>query len=178
MTKHGPPKLVSQFKELQRAIIVSPQCPKNSWWRTQALKALIDEVVEERGDIDLGRLYITGLSMGGYGTWSFISRYPNTFAAAIPICGGGNPFNLPANRPPRKSGITNEFLPRGLPLAQNLPVLTFHRAQDTSVPIEETQTLVDLLELAGSSAIKITTYPDARHVQIWEIVYVNPEVWQ
>ena len=83
--KHGPPKLIGRFDELSRCVIISPQCPRDSWWRTATLKALIDETVASRDDIDRSRLYVTGLSMGGYGIWSFVieasrllcSRDPN-----------------------------------------------------------------------------------------------------
>ena len=119
-------------------MIISPQCPKNSWWRVEVLKALVEEVIARHGDIDRKRLYVTGLSMGGYGIWSFISHYLNYFAAAIPICGGGNPFHLPANRPPIKSGIKNEFKAKGLMNAKHLPLWAFHGTKDRSVPIQET----------------------------------------
>ena len=176
--KHGPPKLVERFDELSRCVIVSPQCPRNSWWRVDALKALVEEVIEQRGDIDRRRIYVTGLSMGGYGIWSFISHHPDYFAAAVPICGGGDPFRLPANRPPVKSGIKNEFDPDGLKLARNLPVWTFHGTRDGSVPIKETEMLVNVLKQAGSRDVRFTAYEGAGHVQAWEKAYENPEVWK
>ena len=176
--KHGPPKLVKRFDELSGCVIVSPQCPRNSWWRVDALKALVEEVIEQRGDVDRRRIYVTGLSMGGYGIWSFISHHPDYFAAAVPICGGGDPFHLPANRPPIKSGIKNEFDPDGLKLARNLPVWTFHGTRDGSVPIKETEMLVHILKQAGSRDVRFTAYEGAGHVQAWEKAYENPEVWE
>ncbi|NQU21504.1 MAG: prolyl oligopeptidase family serine peptidase [Candidatus Nealsonbacteria bacterium] len=176
--KHGPPKLIGNFDSLAGCVIVSPQCPRDSWWRVDALKALVEEVVEDRGDIDRRRLYVTGLSMGGYGIWSFISHYPDYFAAAIPICGGGDPFHLPANRPPVKTGIENEFDPAGLKRAKDLPVWTFHGTKDDSVPIVETEMLVKILQDAGSKQVKFTAYDGAGHVQAWEKAYENPEVWK
>lgn len=178
LKKHGPPKLISRFDALKRCVVISPQCPTDSWWRTETLKALVDDVLAGRDDIDPDRLYITGLSMGGYGTWSFISRYPDYFAAAIPICGGGNPFNLPANLPGRKRGITNEFLPAGLRKATSLPIWTFHGSADRSVPIQETQTLVLLLRDAGSRNCKFTNYQGAGHVAAWEKAYSDPATWK
>ncbi|MEO2034306.1 MAG: prolyl oligopeptidase family serine peptidase [Planctomycetaceae bacterium] len=176
--KHGPPKLITKFEELAHCVIVSPQCPRDSWWRVAALKAVLDEVIEERGDLDKNRLYVTGLSMGGYGIWSFISHHPNYFAAAIPICGGGNPFNLPNNRPGKKKGITNEFLPNGLRQANKLSIWAFHGRRDGSVPIQETETLVKRLKDAGSKKIKFTAYEDAGHVQAWQKAYSNPKTWR
>jgi len=175
---HGPPKLISKFDSLAGCIIVSPQCPRNSWWRVDALKALTDQVIEERGDIDQRRLYVTGLSMGGYGIWSFISHHPDYFAAAIPICGGGDPFRLPRNHPPFKTGIKNEFDPMGLKHAAKLPIWTFHGSKDRSVPIVETQNLVTLLQESGSKQVKFTTYKEAGHVGAWRNAYQDPKTWQ
>ena len=176
--KHGPPKLTTKFDELAGCIIVSPQCPRDSWWRVEALKALMDEVVSRRSDIDRSRLYVTGLSMGGYGIWSFLSHYPDYFAAAIPICGGGDPFRLPANRPGSKKGIENEFDPDGLSKATRIPIWTFHGAKDGSVPIAETEMLVELLKTAGNHSVTFTAYEDAGHVEAWEQAYDDSSTWK
>ena len=176
--KHGPPKLIGQFDSLAGCVIISPQCPKNSWWRVETLKALLEEVIARREDIDRKRLYVTGLSMGGYGIWSFISHYPNYFAAAIPICGGGNPFHLPANRPPFKSGIKNEFKAVSLKYAKNLPLWAFHGTKDRSVPIKETEILIRVLREAGSTEVRFTSYLGAGHVAAWEKAYDDPAVWK
>lgn len=176
--KHGPPKLIGRFDELAGCVVVSPQCPRDSWWRTEALKSLVDEVVAARGDIDTDRLYVTGLSMGGYGIWSFLSRHPDYFAAAVPICGGGNPFNLPANRPGSKVGITNEFSPAGLKKANFLPIWAFHGTEDRSVPVVETETLIRSLRDAGNKHLKFTAYAGAGHVAAWEKAYDNPDTWK
>ena len=175
--KHGPPKLVSQFDELRRCVIVSPQCPPDSWWRVKALRALVEEVVAERGDINRDRLYVSGLSMGGYGIWSFLSQDPDFFAAAMPICGGGDPFKLPANRPPEKVGVINEFDPDGLRRARNLPVWAFHGRDDTSVPVQETEILMDILREAGNRRVKLTVYDGVGHVGAWERAYDDAESW-
>ena len=175
--KHGPPKLIGRFDQLAGCVVISPQCPRDSWWRVDALKTLVEEVIEARDDIDRARLYVTGLSMGGYGVWSFISHYPDFFAAAAPICGGGDPFRLPANRPPIKSGIENEFDPEGLKRAAGLPVWTFHGTRDGSVPIVETRMLVSILQDAGSEKVRFTSYEGAGHVGAWERAYESPETW-
>lgn len=175
---HGPPKLTEQIGELSSCIIISPQCPKDSWWRVEALKALMDEIVADRADVDSQRLYVTGLSMGGYGSWSLLSRYPDYFAAAIPICGGGDPLRRTKNRPPQKIGIVNEFDPDGLRRAANVPIWTFHGTEDRAVPIEETERLVELLREAGSQTIRYTVYEGAGHVAAWEKAYEDPRVWK
>ena len=133
--------------------------------------------MEARGDIDRTRLYVTGLSMGGYGTWSLISRYPDLFAAAIPICGGGDPFRLPANHPPVKFGIRNEFDPEGLKRAGDLPIWTFHGTNDESVPLMETELLVEILKEAGSKDVTFTVFGGAGHSETWDRAYESPELW-
>ena len=163
--KHGPPKLIDRFEQLSNCVVVSPQCPRDSWWRVESLKALVEEVVAQ-GNVDDRRLYVTGLSMGGYGTWSFISHYPEFFTAAVPICGGGDPLRLPLNRPPKKKGINNEFDPDGLRKATRLPIWTFHGAKDRGVPLEETERLVDLLKDAGSKSTRFTVYPNRKSCAI------------
>ncbi len=178
VTKHGPPKLRSKVALLGRSVIVSPQCPNDSWWRVEALHALVEEVIEQRGDVDRERLYVTGLSMGGYGIWSFLSHYPDFFAAAVPICGGGDPFRLPANRPPEKHGIVNEFLPAGLQSASRVPVWAFHGSDDQSVPIIESERMLKLLTQGGNPQARLTVYPGVGHVGAWERAYDDLAMWQ
>jgi predicted peptidase len=86
---HGPPKLIAAGKEFP-FIVVSPQCPKDRSWETLELTALVDEIVEKY-KVDPDRIYVTGLSMGGFGTWSLAACTPHRFAALVPICGGGEP---------------------------------------------------------------------------------------
>ena len=89
---HGPPKLVETGKDLP-FVIVSPQCPADQWWPglEREVIALVDEMIDKY-KIDTSRVYLTGLSMGGFGTWSIGCSYPQRFAAMVPICGGGRPF--------------------------------------------------------------------------------------
>ena len=87
VTKHGPPKLVRQGKDLP-FIIVSPQCPKNELWDNANLVALLDHVLDTHR-CDKSRVYLTGLSMGGFGTFALGLAHPEKFAAMAPICGGG-----------------------------------------------------------------------------------------
>ncbi|MCC2670420.1 MAG: phospholipase [Armatimonadetes bacterium] len=91
---HGPPKLIAQGKEFP-FIVISPQCPSvREWWDRNTLNALLDEVIAKYR-VDEERLYLTGLSMGGYGTWELSTRFPERFAAIAPICGGGRPRFAP-----------------------------------------------------------------------------------
>ncbi len=90
---HGPPKMIAQGRDFP-FVVISPQCPEGEIWSIETLHALINEVVESHR-IDTSRIYVTGLSMGGYGSWGLAYTYPDLFAAAVPICGGGKPESAP-----------------------------------------------------------------------------------
>ena len=97
--KHGPPKLIEQGKHFP-FVVVSPQCPANQRWNAALLLALLDDL-EAKYAIDPQRVCVTGLSMGGSGTWSLVAAAPQRFAAAVPICGHGDPWMAgPASRLP------------------------------------------------------------------------------
>jgi len=153
--KHGPPKLIEQGKGFP-FIIVSPQCPASRWWpeQTDVLMALLDEVTEEY-DVDTSRVYLTGLSMGGFGTWSLATRYPERFAAVAPICGGGAPY------------LAERF--------KDLPVWAFHGAKDNVVPLHESRRMVDAINAKGGNA-KLTVYPHAYH-DSWTATYNNQNLY-
>src|SRR5436190_19877428 len=84
---HGPPKKVKNDPDFP-FIVVSPQCPEREHWSNDSLLLLLEEVLNKYS-VDTNRVYLTGLSMGGYGTWSLALAYPEKFAAIVPICGGG-----------------------------------------------------------------------------------------
>jgi predicted peptidase len=154
--KHGPPKLVDQGKELP-FIIVSPQCPAGTWWTEEldALVALLDDV-QSRYAVDPDRVYLTGLSMGGFGSWALGCRHPERFAAMAPICGGGD-----------------WFLAERL---KNVPVWVFHGAKDPVVPLRESTEMVDALKRAGGD-VQLTVYPEAQH-DSWTETYNNPKLFE
>jgi predicted peptidase len=153
--KHGPPKLVEQGKDLP-FIIVSPQCPRDDWWteKSDTLIALLDKIESEYA-VDTDRVYLTGLSMGGFGTWTVACRHPERFAAIAPICGGGQ-----------------WYLTRRL---KDVPVWAFHGAKDPVVPLKESQDMVAAVERAGGAA-KLTVYPEAEH-DSWTATYNNPKLY-
>ena len=156
---HGPPKLIAKEGKSFPFVIVSPQCPKEDWWTSgkqlDILNALLDDVLEHY-HIDKDRSYLTGLSMGGYGTWSLSAAHPDRFAAIAPICGGGNTWD--ARR------------------VANLPVWVFHGAKDQVVPIEKSEIMVAALEKAGGS-VEFTVYPEAGH-DSWTETYNNPDLYE
>jgi predicted peptidase len=173
---HGPPKLVGDVAELKGAVVISPQCPTDGWWRPDVLKALLDEVfVAHGGGVDRKRVYCTGLSMGGYGTWSMIARYPGLFAAAVPICGGGDIERLALDL--RRKGAPSFDVKQLVKNAKALPVWAFHGASDTVVPQAESELLVDALKAAGSKLVKFTSYPGVGH-DSWSRTYGDKAMWK
>ena len=154
--KHGPPKLIEQGKPFP-FVVVSPQCPMDGWWSTKPLElvALLDEIVAKY-KIDQDRIYLSGLSMGGFGTWMLAAYAPDRFAAIVPVCGGGE--RLMARR------------------LTHLPVWAFHGAKDQVVPLGRSEEMVDALKKLHGD-VKLTVYPEAGH-DSWTATYENPEVYE
>ncbi|HMB89923.1 MAG TPA: prolyl oligopeptidase family serine peptidase [Rhodothermales bacterium] len=150
---HGPPKLVEAGQDMP-FIVVSPQVPESQRWSVTMLDGVLQEVVANY-NVDADRIYVTGLSMGGFGTWDLAMAFPNRFAAIAPICGGGASHNACA--------------------IKDVPVWNFHGAKDTVVPIERSQEMVDALEKCGGD-VRFTVYPEAGH-DAWTETYDNPELY-
>lgn len=152
--KHGPPKIVEQVPDFP-FIVLSPQCPKEQQWSNDILIPLLDEIVKKYR-VDEKRIYLTGLSMGGFGTWALAIQYPHRFAAIAPICGGGD---------------TSKVC-----VLKNVPTWVFHGAKDQTVPISRSQEMVDALKKCGGK-VRFTVYPDAGH-DAWTKTYGNPEFYK
>ena len=152
---HGPPMMVENGKKFP-FILISPQCPTGSWWSYEPVLGLI-ESIESNYRVDSKRILLTGLSMGGYGTWDLAIRYPKKFAAIAPLCGGGIPY------------LTTRI--------KDTPTWVFHGAKDTGVPISESQGMVDGLKKNGSTQVKFTIYPEAGH-NCWTETYNNEELYK
>lgn len=156
LKRHGPPKLIAEGKKFP-AIVVSPQCPSGQVWNPHGIKALVDKVSSTHR-IDPTRIYLTGLSMGGFGTWETATEYPDTFAAIIPICGGG--------------GIRILALER----VKHLPQWIFHGAKDSVVPAKFSQDMFNVLKKLGAP-VQLEIYPNADH-DSWTATYANDAVWE
>ncbi len=156
LRKQGLPKMIAQGKSFD-FIIVSPQCPNDIWWpeQTDVLISLLDDI-EKKYRVDTDRVYLTGLSMGGFGTWTLAERYPKRFAAISPICGGSESYA--ADR------------------LKDVPVWAFHGAKDNLVPVARSQEMVEAVKKKGGDA-KLTIYPEAEH-DSWTETYNNPELYQ
>jgi len=151
--KHGPPKLIAAGQDFP-FIVASPQCPSDKGWEPIELVTLLDDLAKTY-KVDQDRLYVTGLSMGGYGTWSLAAYAPKKLAAIAPICGGGEAF------------MTKR--------CAHLPVWVFHGAKDTGVPLERSQVMVEALKKNGGNR-KLTVYLEAGH-DAWTETYSNPEFY-
>jgi dienelactone hydrolase len=151
---HGPPKLIEQGKKFP-FIVISPQAPMGQIWSTSDLYALLLNC-KQKLRVDPDRVYLTGLSMGGFGTWSLALEHPEEFAAIVPICGGGDTTNIWKLR--------------------NTAVWCFHGAKDKNVPLALGQQMITALQVYNPSA-KLTVYPEAEH-DSWTVTYNNDSLYQ
>ena len=151
--KHGPPKLIAEGKSFP-FIMVAPQCPTGQWWSEDVLAAMLDRV-EDQYRVDRSRVYVTGLSMGGFGTWRLATFNPDRFAALLPICGGGEEAAVCA--------------------IKHIPAWVFHGAKDPVVALRESEKMVEAMKQAGGN-VRFTVYPEAGH-DSWTETYNNPEVY-
>jgi predicted peptidase len=160
---HGPLKLVRQGTHFP-FIIVAPVCPAKERWQTEPLLQLLDKL-EKSYRVDTNRVYVTGLSMGGYGTWALGLATPERFAAIAPICGGANLIDVILGSRDRERAL------------KSLPIWAFHGAKDPVVPLEESERVVNALEKAGAKNVKLTVYPEALH-DSWSETYANPAFYE
>lgn len=151
---HGLPKLINEGKDFP-FIVVSPQCPERIFWNTDILFALLDKI-ETEYRVDKNRIYITGLSMGGHGTWSLALEQPNRFAAIAPVCGWADTLKATS--------------------IAHLPIWVFHGAKDVVVPLKSSEDMVNALRRNGSN-VKFTIYPEANH-DSWTETYNNEELYK
>jgi predicted peptidase len=161
-TKHVPVSPMSlapagTFEKFP-CIIVAPQCPLNEWWSGQNLDNVVDLIkrISRKLPVDENRIYITGLSMGGMGTWALLAEEPRLFAAAVPICGGGNPK------------AARKF--------EDVPIWAFHGDADPTVSVEKTREMIAALKDEGAEP-KYTEYPGVGH-NSWTPAYRTAELYE
>ncbi len=151
--------------------VIAPQCPKDKKWTdvdwsltahtipetpSETMRLVIEllDTLPKEFPIDLDRVYVTGLSMGGYGTWDLIARFPTRFAAAVPVCGGADETTAPK-------------------LAK-LPIWAFHGVHDTAVIPQRSRRMIAALQAAGGKP-GYTEYPDVAH-NSWVRAYSDPHM--
>jgi predicted peptidase len=171
---HGPPSFVESRPNFP-FVVATPQLtpppgydPKTALkpndllalvapaWKSKVLIQLLDHV-EQNMHIDRARVYVTGLSMGGYGTWRLVAEYPERFAAAVPICGGGEPTRMARS-------------------LRRVPIWAFHGARDTVVPLAKSCAMVNAVRRAGGD-VRLTIYPTVEH-NSWTQTYDNPAIYE
>lgn len=170
--KHGVLPIVEGAKKLgQPMFLIAPQCPEGRYWSPinlengrlleadkpnallEAILALVDETAA-KSPVDMKRFYVTGVSMGGFATWDLLGRVPDRIAAAIPICGGGDP------------ALAGRF-------SKN-PIWAFHGEVDSVVPVRSTREMIAAVEKAGGKPTA-TYYPGVDH-DSWTRTYDDPAV--
>ena len=151
---HGPPSFVENRTDFP-FITVSPQCPKGTWWNTEDLQVMLEKLLKKYR-IDPARIYLTGLSMGGFGTWAWASKYPEQFAAIAPVCGGGD------------IQFADEL--------KNTAVWAFHGDADPAVPVKRTIEMIEAVNANGGSA-RMTIYPGVGH-DSWVKAYNDQELYK
>jgi predicted peptidase len=161
VAKHGPPKLVKAGTNFP-FIVLSPQCPPGDQWQPDAIAAFVN-LMKRRYPVDPDRVYLTGLSMGGTGTWNTLLKHPELFAAAVPICGRADTNGLPYLSAEKLAAL------------KHVPIRIFHGAKDPEVPVKYSKQMTDALEKLGAN-VKLTIYPEALH-DSWSQTYTNQELY-
>jgi predicted peptidase len=148
--------------------VLAPQCPKGEMWSTlmngkpfsatptRPMEMLIQLMtkITAQYPIDPARIYVTGVSMGGFGTWDLMARFPDRFAGAVPICGGGDVKTIDK--------------------IKHIPVWAFHGAEDPTVPAELTRKMIYALQEVGAFP-GYTEYPGVGHAS-WHHAYKEPQL--
>jgi predicted peptidase len=164
LKKHPLPQTLETNKDFP-FIVVSPQLLSSYYgWEPQleALNALLLQI-QARFSVDPKRVYVTGLSMGGSGTWRMALRFPRRFAAVVPVAG----FYT----------FESRKLPTNMCDLRDLPIWTFHGARDSTVKLYQDEIIVTALKACGSS-VKFTIYEDAEHEDTWRKAYADPALFE
>ncbi len=152
---HGIPREIEHGRNFP-FVAVSPQCPHASAWvdLCDPLLAMMEELIEDL-ELDPRRIYLTGISMGGFGAWKLAAAKPSRFAALVPICGGGDPTWAPRLR--------------------DLPTWVFHGADDPIVSVRHSAIMVEALQELGAP-VRFTVYPGVGH-DSWTQTYEKAELY-
>jgi predicted peptidase len=149
---------LTRFPSRYQAIVVMPQCPPAIQWSPSELEGALSalDAVLESARVDESRVYLTGISMGGFGAFALAARYPARFAAVVPVCGWGDPVTM------------------ARPLAR-MPMWVFHGADDGIVPVAYSREMVAAIRAAGNTGVRYTEYRTVRH-NSWDMAYGDAEL--
>jgi len=160
--ENGPPKFALTNPDFP-FVVVAPHLPVGHLWEPDAVFKLVKQVVR-RFRIDEGRIYLTGLSTGGYGTWNTALKYPERFAAVVPVAGGGS------------TEILIHAEGAHLQALRSLAVWAFHGGSDPAISADESQRMISELQRVGNAAARLTIFPGAPH-DVWSRVYDDPALY-
>jgi len=160
-------------------VVVLPQAPTEGRWLDEPAKAAmqaLDRTIREFNG-DEKRLYLTGLSMGGYGSWFLATEYPTRFAAVVPICGGiVPPKHLTSVRQlPITVGAENPYRAAAKAFPSDVPVWIFHGSDDESISVTESRKMAEELKHLGKN-VRYTEYPGVGH-NSWDQAYGDQDLW-
>jgi predicted peptidase len=153
--KNGPPKFLDTAKNFN-FLVFSPQCPYGIFWNYQNELHDYMKQIESIYNVDTTKIYLTGLSAGGYGTWDWAEAYPKDFTAIVPVSGAGN--------------VSQSYK------IKTLPIWVFHGLLDNTVSIQSDSAMVKSLSAQGAD-IQFTVFPNGGH-DIWDATYQNPALYK
>ena len=136
-------------------IVATPQCPRKDRWEPEKLALLVDKI-EAQYRVDPKRIYVTGLSLGGFGSFDLAATYPQRFAAIAPLSGGEDP------------DIAERL--------KTVPTWIFHGAEDGVVPSSYSTDIADKMKAEGATEVKLTIYPGVGHEK-WDVTYSDPALY-
>jgi len=159
VAKWGPPRMAKRGDNLPY-ILIAPQCPASNRWTDDSQQNGVIKLLDHLSanfPVDRSRIYLTGLSMGGYGSWKMAADHPDRFAAVAPICGRGNPDDAAK--------------------LVNVPLWVFHGTEDTAVLYRHSAEMVEAIHRAGGKKARFTTLQHVGH-NSWSAAYATPELYQ
>lgn len=173
-TEVGIATAIRLQRERFPAIVVIPQCRRGGWWAGTSMEAMAMQALEaatKEFHGDARRTYLTGLSMGGYGTWALAAKYPGRFAAIAPICGG---IQLPDQARAQAADDNGPYKAVAEKIGSTVPVWIFHGGDDETVPPSESRRMNEALKALGGE-VHYTEYPGVGH-NSWDKAYADPEL--
>ncbi len=172
-TEVGIGTAIRRYRIRFPAVVVMPQCRKDVWWADSAMgdvaMAALEQAQKEFHG-DPARIYLTGLSMGGYGTWYLAGKYPGKFAAIAPICGG---ILMPDKARAQAPDDNSPYTEAAKKIGSKTPVWIFHGGDDPVVPVTESRRMANAMKAVLGQDTLYTSRPAARPVEVPEVIYTE-----